>query len=673
MYSKLASSDQILNKNCFNYLKALKVPPRLLEELPKHLAKIAELQSPKAEYDANFAYGNLYKKFIDYINHETTIDKLLQTLESIKKRISSEYFATVQQLAIQAGVSVEDKQLQNRLLRTLSNKKEQLAKEREQIEPQFNDFFISVYQNDNNNLEETYTLIQDILLRQTPIAPAIKTTIAQRTRDPKELINTEILTPSQAETVAARMNSVFSNTYYTLGTNIPTLRKYKWNQNSSVKELRFGTQGQRHLGKEHVSPAFEQFLLSQANKAKTKKITHLYFNNLGRDEIGYERNRERALTQALESLEDRHSNVAVITLPAEKGLMTRDHYLHSEPTLEYEKVKDEFLHIASQDPTCTLAVKDFYISDKIRRRLFTKNGEYSLDIEKRKITDLIDNSFKLFTIEPSKILSYAEKQAVWFHFIKFELTNYIIETFTAANPELTINFSCKDAIDRGGVSSAYYNLLKSFASSSPMTREEFERGLHAAPTMVKGRGMNDHLNILWNCIDLYVNQKYETLKDNSQQAWLIVWRDMNCPKGRVHDLLQLRLPQLKKELEDSGIKHKKAGIEILDHIENQLNQGVSGKRLLLEAAVRTPSVILKPNDIVNLYKFGQLADDLAINFPKLNILAGLMKCLVGLITYAFSKDTLNEGWATIKAGLAVDKRRELQQKMKEQLTTGSLH
>jgi len=104
-------------------------------------------------------------------------------------------------------------------------------------------------------------------------------------------------------------------------------------------------------------------------------------------------------------------------------------------------------------------------------------------------------------IKPEDVLSSAQKQAVWLHFIKFELTNYILNKLQPNS----YNFSCKDAIDRGTVSSLYYNLHQSFALNQPISRDEFERDLDIAAANVKGRGMNFHRRILWNAIDCYVN------------------------------------------------------------------------------------------------------------------------------------------------------------------------
>src|SRR4029078_3445836 len=97
----------------------------------------------------------------------------------------------------------------------------------------------------------------------------------------------------------------------------------------------------------------------------------------------------------------------------------------------------------------------------------------------------------------------------------------------------SFNFSCKDAIDRGALSSTYYNLIKSFTLNDPISKDEFELSLDAAAANVKGRGMNFHRKIIWNTINEYVNANYIELMKDNRKSWLIYWRDMNCPHSRV--------------------------------------------------------------------------------------------------------------------------------------------
>lgn len=691
--SSLVTSDKLHNKNCFNYLRNLKMPDFLLKNLPNEFAALAEIKNGAGIYDPAYPYGDLYKRFFDYIDNKAMINELYdKKLPEYKESIES-------QLELAEAKLEQQKALQNESFGNLQGfmksfrekllpaEIEHLKKERDTMEEQLDDLFISIYANDNKVLEETYKVIKDITLAQTPISAAMKSSIAKHTKEKGELINKKSLTPSQTESTLARVTSVLSDNYKPQHTtSLATERHYKWNEKHAVKEYRFGTQGQRQEGVEQASPLFEQFLKIQDKRAEKHKenpqelqITHIYFNNLGRDRTDFEGKKEQRLTQALEKLEAEHPNVAVITLPADKGLMDHHDYMKATPAYSYDNVREDFLKLASQDPTCTQPIKDFYISQRIRETLFKgEDGEYSIEAEKAKLGELIDKSFTALGIEKGTILSPAQRQAILFHFIKYELTNHIVSTLKSKAPgeELSINFSCKDAIDRGGVSSAYYNLMNSFNSPFPMNREEFERGLHAAPTMVKGRGMNDHIKIIWNAVNSYVNNNYETLKGDSDKSWLIEWRDLNCPKACVQEVLKHRIPQLQDELKmalkDPGNQSEaiNKGLTVLDKISEQIDKGVSGKRLLLEAAVQTPAIALNPTkDNINRYE--KLSDKLEIKSPALNIIGGLMKAFVGLVVYAISggknSEVLKQGIATTKAGIDSVTRKELQFNMKEQL------
>jgi len=224
----------------------------------------------------------------------------------------------------------------------------------------------------------------------------------------------------------------------------------------------------------------------------------------------------------LENLENDYENIAVITLPSDNGLM--NHHRAGNRTLpkepNYADTYNRFLNIAKGTSTEEYA-GDFFISEKVKKALYGDGTSYSKNTEKQILEELLRNSFAALGFNPDKSdhkLSQAAQQAVYFHFIKFELTNFIIKKI---NPE-SFNFSCKDAIDRGGVSSAYYNLMKSISVGKPISQDEFERILHGAPTLVKGRGMNKHTHLIWNAIDSYLDANKD--KPDAYPDWLLRWR-----------------------------------------------------------------------------------------------------------------------------------------------------
>lgn len=634
------TSESLHNHNCYAYLQLLSISDYVLSLIENISPNLAEkLKTARTgEYDATFAYADLYTQFF------STVEDNIETLFDKPRALLLDE-ATTDPTSIHKREALES-------------------------------FIFSIYDNNNHILEDTFAAIQHIPLRHTPSDDDIEAQIGSFVKDKGTRVNKQSKTPAQVGSAYGRFTAMIADDFKPQHTtSIATVRTYQHTETSSVKEYRFGTQGQRDQGMERVSPLFERWLsvLEHGVGRGTPGIAHIYFNNLGLDRTSVEGKKERALTRALHQLEDRHANMAVITLPAERGFMNLFDYKKTKDRLNFDEVKETFLQIAQQDPAAKQSIKDFYISDRVRQLVFQAEGQYSKAIERVQLEALLDKSFEAIGIEKGSPLSSAQRQAVWFHFNKFELPKHIIN---ALSPQ-SINFSCKDAIDRGGVSSAYYQLMTSLEKQEPMSREEFDRALHAAPTMVKARGMNSHSKLIWNAVDYYINAHYETIKNDPKQSWLIEWRDLNCPHHRVAELLALRIEQTQKELE--RIQPKKAlqeracrnAQDILAQIKQQSDLGVSGKRLLLETVTRTNQIILQPEDQANNERYRVLADKLAIKYPKLQVLAGMMKSLVAIAlflpSFGYSKKWFKEGVATTKAGLAVDIRKEMHLKMKEQL------
>ena len=213
------------------------------------------------------------------------------------------------------------------------------------------------------------------------------------------------------------------------------------------------------------------------------------------------------------------------------------------------------------------------------------------------------------------------------------------------------------------MSSAYDLLIKSFETNPPLSRNEFECALHAEPT----------IEIFWNNIDAYVNTNYNHLKLDKSKDWLIEWRDTNCPRARVAGLLKIRIDQGIKELTQELIQahvnltddDKKEtiikGIKILNEIKSQSSLGVSGKRLLLEAAVLTPKVILHPEDTTTCERYSNLAKKIHIEHPRWQTLCGLMLVIVGVLSG--SKKRFESGMATFKAAWHAGTRSIIQEDM----------
>lgn len=432
----------------------------------------------------------------------------------------------------------------------------------------------AVFINNNSALEHTYAVIKPTIKQNAGntkrIASAISATLPDMVMGERGI---NLITPAFRETNEERFFASFIREDFKPqnSTSQPSIRQYNYKKFSDPTELRLGTQAQWHEGKPRVSPLFKRFIQIQSQnllRDRKTEITHIYFNDLGRDSLPLsfslsglfkkvEKSHESTLTKQLEALETKYKNIAVITLPSDKGIMSHS-YIYNQTIVK--NPYDKLLNIAlneSKDP-----VQDFYISESIRIKLFNNKEK-----EKSKLDSLLSISFGALGFTKESQLTNAQLQAVWFYFTKYTLTNFIIRKL---NP-LTFQMSCKDGIDRAGVHSALYNLMKSFRSKrTPMSLSEFEQAIDAASAMVKGRGMNHHRDCLWNVINCYVNAKGSRLEKNENQRWLLKWREDNCPPG----VQQLPLSTNSKisECEDAFFYSHKESITIDDsYISNRLS------------------------------------------------------------------------------------------------------
>lgn len=588
------TSDSLHNQNCYAYLTVITplIPPFISQKFSTAILEgLKQLQF--STYDAKFAYADLYKQ-------------LFLELEEKIKDIWDEPRPQQEKTALV-------------------------------------DFILSIYNNDNNILCQTFSTIKELVQNRRLGDPKLAIMIHKALRG-QDKVNHFSPTPTQAGSNYYRLKSLFGDLKPQSETNLPTIRKYQYKYERNInqlkfgypEELRFSTQAQRHHGEVRISPLFEHWLKAKQyrheQQGKKDPIAHIYINNLGFDREDFEGKKERTLSVALHKLEENHPNLALITLPADKGLMARSAIAKIKEKYSYQETYEKFLNLAKRNGNShAREIKDFYISDKIRARLFVdEEGHYSEAVEEAELKTLLAASFSTLGVQ-GKTINGAERQAVWVHFTKFSLTNYLIEKLNIES----INFSCKDGIDRGGVSSAYYNLLKSFTTETPLTRDNFDEALHAAPSMVKGRGMNGQIKLLWNAVDTYINANYQTLKADPRKSWLIEWRDANCPHRLTGLLLKQRLSQSVNELEQAKKTHP-LKIEAIETSLNLLTQ-IAGtanlctrKRLLLEAIILTPKIIFEPNKkTIILYK--QIADQFKERNPLLKNVVSLMKNLIGLV------------------------------------------
>ncbi|WP_028383441.1 hypothetical protein [Legionella moravica] len=605
------SSDMLHNQNCYAYLNQLR--PFISSNLIDLLPGLSALTKLDEQYEASYPYGNLYSYTLAYL--EDQIDEVYKTLSKRK------------------------------------------AKELDLL-------IFSIYHNDNHILENAHW-INRIGAKIRPKQVDIGSEIAKAlTKDRYTQVNT--LSPTNVENPLNRFLTLFTPNFKPqLDTNIPSIKHFSFDKYSKNKEFRFSTQAQRHNGSVRISPLFLRWLEINAQKyPPEQQICHIYFNNLGLDRndlLDIPGTNEKQLSLELHKLENNPKyKIAVITLPASNALMGAYLYKKLDDKLTYSQVFTELLDVA-EGKMHQSGVSDFHISPAIRNMLFSEKTNQS-----QVLTKLLTNSFECMGIMEHELLSTAQKQAVWLHFTKYELTDYIIKSLTPNNHSIGYNFSCRDAIDRGAVSSVYYNLLKSIKTGRPIQRDEFERSLDIAAANVKGRGMNFHRKLIWNALDTLINANYAAYKQDERLSWLINWRDMNCPHSRVDSLITIRMEQCKEQFYDLSTnqqKLKKSGLKLLDQIDHQFKEKVNGQRLLLEVVARTSQLLSTNPTEESIKEYNNLATELRINYPILHIVAGLMETLLGLILYiptlSYSNGLITQGISLAKTGFFATERASL--------------
>ncbi|WP_058519275.1 hypothetical protein [Legionella parisiensis] len=603
------TSDAIHNRNCYAYFLQLKpVLHTQSQFFTKLLPEFAKLNAVMGqEYDENYPYGNLYSACI----------------ASLEEFIDSSPTERIKEL---------------------------------------DDLVLAIYHNDNKILEESSAWINVIDSEIRPRQSNTAKKIQNRIKDTKRNINR--YSPNDSEGIYRRLYSLFANNFKPqYETNLPTIKNFSYKKRIDATEYRFSTQAQRHNGNTRISPLFRRWLQIKAEQTDpTQPICHIYFNNLALDRSDYDiaGSKERDLTLELHKLEDDPNlKTLVITLPAYEGLMDPSDYVITHDQLSPRSVFYEFLDIA-REKAKKETISDFRISPKARTLLFGTSENEEIILKK-----LLMKSFHAQGLANKHFISSAEKQAVWVHFIKYELTNYILKTIQPKS----FNFSCKDAIDRGALSSTYYNLIKSFKLEQPINKEEFERSLDAPAANVKGRGMNFHRKIIWNALNTYVNANYSQLITHEKKSWLIYWRDMNCPKIRTEKLLRIRLKQTIQQFqalpkEKNNIK--KTGLHLLDIVKELHDKKAGGKRLLLEVVSRTSELIHTSSE-ESIEKYNSLANELKVNHPSLYVIVGIMEVLLGFLLYipslSYSEKLIEHGTATTNTGFFYHRRTELSDKM----------
>lgn len=337
------------------------------------------------------------------------------------------------------------------------------------------------------------------------------------------------------------------------------------------KILRFGTQ---ITGYATLQPAFINYLaVKKAQKAvqnekaaqnESESIHHVYFNLMKRPiavkELDIPRRIIESLkTKALEKLNRRGLGVAVVTLPAAGRYFTRG-YLTHEGRAKRPNKRYDCDQLREKTIKSILSGKnDFMIPESLgaikEREILESEFNASVDSILGK-----DSGRTMITAE--------ERQAILFDFIKYRLPKLIIKEL---NPD-TVNFSCKDAIDRGGVNTLWYEFRRRLdeVPPKPMTLDEFNMNLDAAALLVKSRPANENRNLLWNALNLYYEKNPD--KFTGDMSWVKKWIEDNHPNKEA---LKITTYEAIKEALDS-YKSAKYKSKAKEEAINSLSLGSGG-------------------------------------------------------------------------------------------------
>ncbi len=237
------------------------------------------------------------------------------------------------------------------------------------------------------------------------------------------------------------------------------------------------------------------------------------------------RNSEGTRAAAIECINlAKDFRAAAITLPADGGFFLGDFSLSKGMAMS--KAKTNMADLVKQ--LCDSIQhdrNDFSMSKEVKKRLFGEPFNHRIieQLLKEAIADVVPASRGKNLNEIN--LAPAERNAVLFQFVKWNLSNYILETL---NPR-AYNMSCKDAIDRGGIHTLWYHMNLLAKNGTPMTKEEFFTYLDTPAMVVKYRALNANRNLLLNVMQQRLATD-STFKE--QHPWAADWVAANLPKAK---------------------------------------------------------------------------------------------------------------------------------------------
>lgn len=514
------------------------------------------------------------------------------------------------------------------------------------------EFIYRIFANNNGSLIRTHEAISEVIA--APSNRSLEKRVTENMTGGGALVNERhpVVTGSSSELLMASVSS----DYRPMRDNIPSILPF----NTPFQQLRFSTMAEK-VDDFRTNPLFERWLqVLEVRRQRHLYINHMAWNRPGFDPEGW---REVEMSHTLCNIQ--HPNFTMITLPADKGLMGGGDYTQTQRNLDKNAVFAAFLKIAknAHKKSPDNEVRDFYIPEALSKAIFpgTDNQE---------LRELLKDSFLECGLINADIthISAAERQAVWVYFVNFALTDFIIKKLMLEEPgmPLSINISCKDAIDRGALASAVLNLMYSLKrTNTPLSRHEFEMLVDAPAAMVKGRGMNHHRNRLWNMMDVWVNANFERLASAPNLRWLIAWRDDNCPSERIGDVFPRRLIMARQQIKGLPESDEMHALKnVLEHVSMLHDKGISDRRLLLRV-ISASFALVEGADEKTHANYEKLIERISIDSrlkAAARLLSGAMKVLLGLVS--FSRHRIDKGVSTFRSGFYHAERKALTERLR---------
>lgn len=396
--------------------------------------------------------------------------------------------------------------------------------------------FLLVYENASSIENVIYNFVINTPGSDMPNKESISENLKNNTTDPdKEL---DVTHPDN------RLNAFFSSMigidYHPLkNNNIPYIAFQDKDKNRTC--IRMGAQTQKS---NKINPTFRRYLLANARKSsgseKKEDYEYVYINLLKKtaddqDKPSHKKTRlEKGINKFVRSSEDKRGSAlellnndldkrlktAVITLPADGDFLLgkfsmRKGAAKDEETVSYEDLLQSIKNSINKNKN------DFYIPNNIRTKLFGKNIDNGKleELFEQAVTDVIGD---IHAKERSEPFNPAQRNAILVQFVKFNLSNYILDTL---NPR-AYNFSCKDGIDRGAIHTLWYHMNLMHSKGTPMSQKEFLTHLDSPALIVKYRPLNENRNLIWNTLK---NRMEADIDFASKHSWAHKWLELNDP------------------------------------------------------------------------------------------------------------------------------------------------